>query len=76
MTNYEDGFLKEKNVLIMDRDATFCKSFREFLHNEGVKPVRLPPRSPNLNAHLRRFCGSLQSECLYKLILFGEKATR
>ena len=60
----------------MDRDATFSKSFRACLRREGVKPVRLPPRSPNLNAHLERLFGSLKSECLYELILFGENATR
>ena len=76
LTNSEDGFLKSKKYLIMDRDATFSKSFRACLRREGVKPVRLPPRSPNLNAHLERFFGSLKSECLYKLILFGETATR
>jgi putative transposase len=75
LTNYEDGFLKDKKYLIMDRDATFSQSFRDFLRNEGVKPVRLPPRSPNLNAHLERFFGSLKSECVHKLILFGETAT-
>jgi len=52
----------------MDRDSTFSASFRACLRREGVKPVRLPPRSPNLNAHLERFFGSLKSECLYKLI--------
>ncbi|MCP4887392.1 MAG: transposase [Planctomycetaceae bacterium] len=41
-----------------------------------MKPVRLPPRSPNLNAHLERSFGSLKTECLHKLILFGETATR
>ena len=76
LTNSEDGFLKSKKYLIMDRDATFSKSFRACLRRESVKPVRLPPRSPNLNAHLERFFGSLKSECLYKLILFGETATR
>ncbi len=76
LTNCEDGFLKDKQYLIMDRDATFSKSFRACLRREGVKPVRLPPRSPNLNAHLERFFGSLKSECLHKLILFGETATR
>ena len=76
LTNYEDGFLKDKKYLIMDRDATFSKSFRSYLRNEGVTPVRLPPRSPNLNAHLERFFGSLKSECLHQLILFGETATR
>jgi putative transposase len=60
----------------MDRDARFSKSFRGCLRREGVKPVRLPPRSPNLNAHLERFFGSLKSECLHKLILFSENATR
>jgi putative transposase len=76
LTNHEDGFLNDKKYLIMDRDATFSKSFRTCLRREGVKPVRLPPRSPNLNAHLERFFGSLKSECLHKLILFGETATR
>ena len=76
LTNHEDRFLNDKKYLIMDRDATFSKSFRACLRREGVKPVRLPPRSPNLNAHLERFFGSLKSECLYKLILFGENATR
>ena len=42
LTNYEDGCLKDKEYLIMDRDATFGRSFRNFLRNEGVKPVRLP----------------------------------
>ena len=29
-----------------------------------------------MNAHLERFFGSLKSECLDRLILFGEKALR
>ncbi len=37
---------------------------------------RIKQRSPNLNAHLERFFGSLKSECLHNLILFGENATR
>jgi transposase InsO family protein len=76
LTNHEDGFLKDKKHLIMDRDATFSPSFRSSLRNEGVKSVRFPPRSQNLNAHLERFFGSLKAECFYKLILFGETATR
>jgi putative transposase len=76
LTNCEDGFLNGKRYLIMDRDTKFSESFRVFLNNEGVKPVRLPPRSPNMNAHLERFFGSLKSECLHRLILFGKRATR
>ncbi len=76
LTNFEDGFLNDKRYLIMDRDGKFCQSFRDLLQNEDVEPVILPPRSPNLNAHLERFFGSLRSECLDRLILFGEKAMR
>ena len=76
LTNHEDEFLKGKRYLIMDRDTKFCESFRVFLSKEGVRSVRLPPRSPNMNAHLERFFGSLKSECLDRLILFGEKALR
>jgi len=76
LTNHEDGFLGGKRYLIMDRDTKFCASFRAFLSDEGVKSVRLPPRTPNLDSHLERFFGSLKSECLHRLILFGENATR
>ena len=76
LTNHEDGFLQGKRYLIMDRDTKFCESFRSLLSDEDVEPVRLPPRSPNMNAHLERFFGSLKSECLDRLILFGEKAMR
>ena len=76
LTNCEDGFLNGKRYLIMDRDPKFCESFRCFLSDQDVKPVRLPSRSPNMNAHLERFFGSLKSECLARLILFGEKAMR
>ena len=76
LTNHEDGFLQGKRYLIMDRDSKFSESFRAFLSKEGVEPVRLPPRSPNMNAHLERFFGSLKSECLNRLILFGENSLR
>jgi hypothetical protein len=67
LTNCEDGFLKDKQYLIMDRDTTFTSSFRACLQHEGVKQVRLPRRSPSLNRHPDRFFGVLNSECLQKL---------
>ena len=75
LTNHFDGFLLHSKYLIMDRDAEFCESFCLYLSDQGVKPLRLPPRSPNLKAHLERFFRSLKFECLDRLILFGEKAT-
>ena len=42
----------------------------------GREACSFAARRPNLNAHLERFFGSLKSECLHKLILFGETSTR
>ena len=76
LTDIEDGFLSGKRYLIMDRDTKFSDAFRKILEDEGVQSVRLPPRSPNLNAHLERFFRSLKTECLAKMIFFGEKSLR
>jgi transposase InsO family protein len=57
-----EGFLQGKRYILMDRDGAFCDSFRRTLREAGVKPVRLPPQSPNLNAHLERFWRSLKNE--------------
>lgn len=51
-------------------------SVSRFQDIEGVNPVPLPPKSPNLNAHLERFFGSLKSECLRRIIFFGEQSLR
>ena len=56
----DDGFLLGKRYLLMDRDTKFSKTFRVVLSNAGVAAVRLPPHSPNLNAHLERFWRSLR----------------
>jgi len=76
LTNYEDGFLNGKQYLLMDRDSKFSDSFREFLHNEGVESLRLPPRSPNLNSHLERFHRSIKEEAIDRMIFFGENSLR
>ena len=42
----------------------------------GIQAVKLPPHSPNLNAHLERWHRCVQEECLSKLILFSERSLR
>ena len=76
LTDAEEGFLIGMSYVLMDRDGIFCPAFRKLLRDAGVKPVRLPPRSPNLNAHLERFNKSLKDECLSQLIFFGERSLR
>jgi transposase InsO family protein len=41
-----------------------------------VKPLRLPARSPNLNAFAERFVGSIKSECLDRIVPLGETHLR
>ncbi|HUY89029.1 MAG TPA: integrase core domain-containing protein [Pirellulales bacterium] len=76
LTACDDGFLKGKKYLLMDRDAKFTAEFRGVLEQEGVESVLLPPRSPNLNANLERFFRSLKSESLGRMIFFGETSLR
>ena len=76
LTDPFDGFLRGKRYLLMDRDSHFSRDFRRMLEDAGVQPVRLPVRSPNLNAHLERFHLSLKSECLERMVFFGEMSLR
>lgn len=57
-----DGFLLGKTHIILNRAPIFSKKFRRFLADAGVKPVRLPPFSPDLNSHAERFVGSVRRE--------------
>jgi transposase InsO family protein len=43
---------------------------------DRVKPLRLPARSPNLNAFAERFVRSIKEECLDRMIFFGETTLR
>jgi putative transposase len=71
LTDAVDGFLLGKRVILMDRDPVFTAAFRSMLLGAGVKPVRLPARSPNLNAFVERFVLSVKSECLDHIIPLG-----
>ena len=74
LTDAEAGFLRGKKYLLMDRDDKFSEAFRVMLEQGGVEAVRLPPRSPNLAAHIERFMRSVKEECLERIIFFGERS--
>jgi transposase InsO family protein len=76
LTDPFDGFLKDSKYVLMDRDANFSSAFRSILRNAGAEPVRLPAKSPNLNAYIERFHLSIKSECLSRMIFFGETLLR
>jgi putative transposase len=66
------GHLHPCRYVLHDRDTKFCATFRSTLADGGVKTIRLPARSPNLNAFAERWVRSVKQECLSKLILCGE----
>ena len=61
--------------LIRDNDDKFGKRF--VAENTGIKVVKIPPRSPNLNPICERFPGSVRCrECLDHVIILSERQLR
>ena len=71
LTDLNDRFLRGKRYWILDRDTKYSDAFRSVLVREGIQVIRLPPRSPNLNAFAERFVRSIKEECLSRIIFFG-----
>ena len=76
VTMADVGFLSSHRYLIHDRDGKFCPAFIDTIESVDVKTVKLPARSPNLNSFAERWVKSVKSECLSKLIFFGEESLR
>ena len=76
LTDVDAGILTGKRYLIHDRDPLFTAEFLHVIADAGVKSVKLPPRSPNLNAHAERFVRTIKESCLERTILFGENSLR
>ena len=55
LTDPLDAFLRGKRWLILDRDQKFTTEFRNLLEHAETDVLRLPHRSPNLNAYVERF---------------------
>jgi putative transposase len=75
-TDETTGYLRNIRYILHDRDAKFCASYESIVTGSGVKSLKLPARSPNLNAFAERWVRSVKEECLSKLILFGETALK
>ena len=76
LVDIEDGFLRGQRYLIHDRDPLFTQHFQQALATAGITAVKLPPRSPNLNAYAERFVRTIKESCLDRLIIFGERGLR
>ena len=76
LTDSETGVLRSKQYLIIDRDSKYSAQFRRLVQAGGTKVIRLPPRSPNLNAYAERFVRSIKDECLNRMIFVGQASLR
>lgn len=76
MTDAIDGALSAKRYLILDRDTKYSAAFRKVVGESGTAVIRLPPRSPNLNAFAERFVRSIKEECLNRVIFVGQDSLR
>ena len=76
LTDPVDGCLRSARYLIHDRDPLYTRVFGEILESSGVQPIRLPPKSPNLNAYAERFVRSIKEECLTRVVPLGERHLR
>ena len=62
--------------MIIDRDSKYSEQFRRLIRDSGTKVIRLPPMSPNLNAHAERLVRSIKDECLNRMIFVGQGSLR
>jgi len=76
LVDIQDGFIRGRKYLIHDRDPLFTQRFKQTLGAAGVETVKLPPRSPNLNAYAERFVRTIKESCLDRIIIFGERGLR
>jgi hypothetical protein len=70
------GFLEGRRYLIHDRDGKYCPTFLGIIEDAGVKPLKLPAHSPNLNPVAERWVKSVKVEALSRLVFFSEGSLR
>src|SRR5206468_12947916 len=68
LTDAVDGLFTGKRYLIHDRDPLYTREFLITLGAVGIESVKLPPRSPNLNAYAERFVRTIKESCLVSLL--------
>jgi len=76
LTDAVDGFLNGHRFLILDRDSKFSPQFKRVVKDAGVDPILCPRQAPNCNSYAERFVLSIKSECLRRMIFFGEASLR
>ncbi|MFT7669507.1 MAG: putative transposase [Planctomycetota bacterium] len=76
LLDISDGFLRNHRYLICDRDTKYTAKFKSAMKAARVELVLTPVMAPNCNAYAERFILSINTECLNRMIFFGEASLR
>jgi transposase InsO family protein len=62
--------------LVRDNDRAYGQAFTRRLRTMGIRDRPISPRSPWQSAYVERLIGTLRSECLDHVLIYGERHLR